>query len=571
MATILWSLDTWRELFQYLGRVGPQLLPANAEALINAIAEGPGRDLYRENVPHDEFERLRDRAIYPRLLKLQESGLTLSQSAQTVLAAITARFPDWPRATTERDEFLVWFGESKFSRWPGDAVGSSDYLKLTDEDVVAALAAMTPTPEMIDRWRGLLQGEPRRAVTVLDGLAQSGRFEYELWSAAFEHLNAGPTRAECARLYVLYLEQADGEFVAKNVTGLAVLVNRYYHEKAREHEDSVWVLWDRILEPATARALEEPRDVAMSALNSPVGDLAEALLIKLGELKPDTYRAIPPAFQERLEGLMNGTRPAHRLGRLVLARSLTWLYNLNPQLITRSLLWRFDWDTSDEARYIWLGYLMNPGITPALWPSLRPLLLKVFPHSAEFEDYEQHLYSFFAFILLHAEFTIEALEARRALTAGSPAGRAQVAWYWWRQVDSADDYGAKLYRERLKFLLTDIWPLEQHLRDETSSEHLAELATCCSSEFPDAVSVIIRYFARMADPSSMIFSMREKQVVEQYPEATLTLLDAIVGDDIPQWAWPNLRELLRRIQSTDRALEADPRFVRLDALVRQFE
>jgi hypothetical protein len=247
MSRILWSLDTRRELLQYLGRVGPRLLPPSTEELINAITEGPARDLYRENVSQDEFERLRDRAIYIRLLKLQESGVTLSQSAQTVLAAIMALYPDWPRATTERDEFLVWFGESEFSRWPGDDVGSSDYLKLTDEEVVAALTATTPTAEMIDRWRGLLHGEPRRAVTVLDGLVQSGRFDHELWSAAFEYLNAGPTRAECVRLYALYLEQADGEFVAKNLTGLAVLVNRYYHEKAREHEDSVWVLWDRIL------------------------------------------------------------------------------------------------------------------------------------------------------------------------------------------------------------------------------------------------------------------------------------------------------------------------------------
>jgi len=571
MPRILWSLDTRRELIQYLGRVGPQLAPANVEALINSITEGPARDLYRESVSQDEFERLRDRAIYLRLLKLQESGVTLSQSAQTVLAAITARYPDWPHATTEKDEFVVWFGESRFSRWPGDDVSSSDYLKLTDEEVVAALTATTPTAEMIDRWRGLLHGEPRRAVTVLDGLVQSGRFDHELWSTAFAYLNAGPTRAECVRLYALYLEQADGEFVAKNLTGLAVLVNRYYHEKAREHEDSVWVLWDRILEPATARALEEPRDVAMSALNSPIGDLAEALLIKLGELKPDSYPAIPPAFRERLEGLMNGTRPANRLARLVLARSLTWLFNLNQGLTTQSLLGKFDWDTSDEARYVWLGYLMNPGITPALWPFLRPLLLKVFPHSGEFGDYEQQLYSFFAFILLNAEFTIEALDARRALTVGSSAGRAQVAWYWWRQVDSADDYGAKLYRSRLKFLLTEIWPLEQDLRDQTSSENLAELATCCSTQFPDAVTVIVRYVARMADPSSLLFSMREKQVVEQYPEATLTLLDAIIGDDIQPWAWPDLRELLRKIQGADRALEADPRFVRLNALVRQFD
>ena len=75
----------------------------------------------------------------------------------------------------------------------------------------------------------------------------------------------------------------------------------------------------------------------------------------------------------------------------------------------------------------------------------------------------------------------------------------------------------------------------------------------------------------MVDPSSLLSSLREKQVAECHPEATLSLLDAIIGDDIQQWSWLNLRELLQKVTTAARALEADPRFVRLYGLVRRFE
>jgi hypothetical protein len=199
------------------------------------------------------------------------------------------------------------------------------------------------------------------------------------------------------------------------------------------------------------------------------------------------------------------------------------------------------------------------------------LLFTVFPHSVDLGDYERQLYSFFAFLLLHSEFALESAEARHALTVGSFNGRTQVAWYWWRQADSATDHGAKLYRERLKYLLTDVWPLEQELREEGASGNLARLAMCSGTEFPDAVATILPLLSKGTRPHDVIWSLKEKDLAETYPDATLALVDAVVGDELEAWGWPYLRELLRRISAVSAGLMEDPRFVRLDALVREFE
>jgi len=107
----------------------------------------------------------------------------------------------------------------------------------------------------------------------------------------------------------------------------------------------------------------------LSVLNSPIGLLTESLLIKLTEINP------------------------------------------------------FDWDTSAEARDLWLGYPISPRVTPDLWPELRPFLLKVFPHSGELGEYEEIFDSFFAFVLLNSDLHLGPADARSALKVASAKGR----------------------------------------------------------------------------------------------------------------------------------------------------
>ncbi len=567
----LWGLDTHRELLQYLGRIAQMLSPENAERLTALIIAGPPRAQYRAEVTDEDFADITDRTIHLRLAKLRDGGLVLPAVAQAAWDQILARHPAWPLAATEKDEFVVWSGGAEFVGLHDFVPQLNEYLGWNDESVVADLMANATAPDTIKRWRGLLIGDIHRAIRVLELLGQANSFELGIWALALEYLGSEATKVDCIRVYATYATQLGTAFISEHLDNLASVVNRYYHEKNREHEDSVWRLWDLLMKPAALVTPDDDADPVMRALNSSIGSLAEALLIKFGELNVKTYDEIPEPFRDRMELLLNGSRPAHRLSRLVLARALAWFYQLKPNLVVPSFVARFDWKTSGEARHVWLGYLVRPQITAELWPIFRPLLLTVFPHSGELGDYERQLYSFFAFLLLHPDLKLESAEARDALTVGSSNGRTQVAWYWWRQADSATDYGAKLYRERLKYLLTDVWPLEQELREESASANLAMLAMCCGTEFPDAVATILPRLSKVNRAHNVIWLLKEKDLAEMYPDATLALVDAVVGDELEAWGWPDLRALLRRISAVSAALTDDPRFVRLDALVRQFE
>ncbi|MDQ2777319.1 MAG: hypothetical protein M3Y57_20735 [Acidobacteriota bacterium] len=305
-------------------------------------------------------------------------------------------------------------------------------------------------------------------------------------------------------------------------------------------------------------------------MNSPIGHLTDALLVALSGLSPTVYEDLPSDSRARLERLLNGTRPAHRYARALLAGATAWLYRLKPGLGT-SLLERFDWEESTEARELWLGYLLSPGLGPELWLALRPLFLGVISHSAELGDAERQFYGLFAFVLLAADIPIDPVAARGALQRATSAGRSYVVEYWWQHAESATDYGATLYRERLEYLLTRIWPLEKELRQSGASIGLARLAMACGTAFPDAVKTIAPLLTKADELNDVLWTLKDKDHPERFPDATLTLLDAIMGDQIERWCWPDLRAILTRLTTVQPSLSADPRLARLDALLRTFE
>jgi hypothetical protein len=465
----------------------------------------------------------------------------------------------------------MWTGEAETSGPHGFEPRLDDFRVWNDEQVIADLRGNPTNPQTVARWRGLLLADIQRAIRLLDLLGAGNFLENGIWALALEHLSGEQTGADCIRLLATFGPHLGPEFVSRNLHELTRVVEQYCRGKQSGQDEALWRLWDLLLEPAAQRTPEDDADPVDQAVNSPIGHLTEALLIKLGELDPGAYEDIPQPIQDRLTSLWTGSTAAYRLSRLLLAQALAWLYRLKPDLVEESFLCRFNWAASDEARYVWLGYLISPQITPELWAVLRPLFLDVFPHSQKLGQHEGDLYSLLAFILLRENFPLGPEEARRALTVGSSKGRSRVAWYWWRQADSATEYGATLFRERLKYLLTDVWPLEQELKEEGSSENLARLALCCGMEFETAVPTITPLLAKLPSVGRFIWSLARKDHADRYPSATLALMDSLIGAEIDASGWRDLRELLTRISTAQPGLVGDPRFARLTALVQRFE
>jgi hypothetical protein len=72
--TVLWGIDTRRELLQYLRSAGRSLSPAVGEQLTDKILEGPPREQFRAEISEEEFLEIRDRSVYLRLAKINRAA-----------------------------------------------------------------------------------------------------------------------------------------------------------------------------------------------------------------------------------------------------------------------------------------------------------------------------------------------------------------------------------------------------------------------------------------------------------------------------------------------------------------
>jgi hypothetical protein len=215
---------------------------------------------------------------------------------------------------------------------------------------------------------------------------------------------------------------------------------------------------------------------------APMHMLSEILLINADRRKPKTWSDMPRTTQQRMEKRLNGTLPAHSVSRVAFARSLGWLRRLNPQIAATSIFTKLKWGESKETPFLWQGFPGTRSVSIETWCAIQPFIWDVFPNSAALDQSEDDLYKLLGFALLNDDFKVSHAEARRALKSGTSKGRTAITAYWRQWVDSATEFGAIFFRDRLRPILADVWPADLRFREKHSSENLALLAIHCGSE-----------------------------------------------------------------------------------------
>ncbi len=516
-----WYYDIGAELTQYLRTIASSLSPEDAESLVELMLASHANQYPNES--DETFSKRIQGDQYSRLNALQKGGLGLPVSAKIRLDAILRRHPEWNQSTVpELDEGDVAEG----AMWgdPSDNDPAVNvYLGWDDNKVSAEIMAESGTTQIRQRWRCLQSKDPNRAIRILKGLGKAEYFQPTIWSDALENLRQGSISSEGANLYADFFDLLGDQFLSDNLAQLASLLSLDCEEKHQDRDSDFWKLWDAIYELAIAAIVEDLIDPVDTAYNSPIGKLTRALVLKIGEGKPQKWDEVNKADQDRLVKLLGGTSNGHRLSRMILAIYTRWLHWLLPANESGPFLASFDQDVSDEAKNLWLGYLMSQNISPDLWFILQGSFEKMLSHSTELGEREDQLFSFFAHILLGPEFQINPLKARGLLKSGSAKCRSQVASYWRQQITSATDYGEKTYNERLKYLLNSVWPLELDLRDEESAESLAGIAVECGSAFPDAVNTVRPFLVKLKDSATLLYSLNSKNLADKYPYDVLKL------------------------------------------------
>ena len=143
--------------------------------------------------------------------------------------------------------------------------------------------------------------------------------------------------------------------------------------------------------------------------------------------------------------------------------------------------------------------------------------------------------------------------------------RSQAAWYLQRWIaggQQGDDDWVQLLPE----LLRDVWPRHKVAKSARTSARLCDLAFSNPQMFPRIAEIVTELVSRVSDQHLMLSNLQDENsaIVTSYPKQTLSLLSAILPDDVSKWPH-RIEGILSRLAQADPSLLKDDRLIELNA------
>jgi hypothetical protein len=373
-------------------------------------------------------------------------------------------------------------------------------------------------------------------------------------------ITAVPRRV--ARLSTCVLSQ-----IARPVSDWILRLATPLQQEPREPFEALWSALLRALRKhpeATESGLisSSAIDWANHALNSPIGNLAQALM--KDESLESSAGPFLPSWLSKVESLLGITGDAHRDALVIFSHQLVWIYGRAPDWAEAHLLSVLGHDREDE-RAFWSGFFWAaqiPGFE--LYARLKPFLLAmVSPERNRSSDVEKIagmlLAGWGSFDTIQGgERCVSNDEVRQALRAGGDDFRVQVLWHlktWSKEGGSAD---------QALVLLRDVWPRERAVRTEETSAGLFDLAIDTDGDMftllVDAVTPLMTTLSSSTLGLVELMRGADEELVRE-PMALLKLLYAALAQSATDWPY-HADSVIERLASNP-ATAHDPRMAEL--------
>jgi hypothetical protein len=539
----------------------PEFSEETRIAVEQRLVAGPPPGVFREGV---DVARVLDRVRYDAIGNIRRDGYSLTPTTLAAYADIAQRYPEWQLRPAEQAGFHHWSGEVT-SAGPADL---HDLEAASDAELVATALRMDAHTHFGEgnNWTTLCNTDPDRAQRGLAAEARAGRWNAAtwrplLWSKALPRDSA--FYEELATMLLQWPSASFGDIVAAAAGLLGT-------PQGLALRDNFWMLWDKVL--ANLPDEEDDHDPARyfdRAINTPVGNLAEAIVKKMPSSEGDV------AFREKIEPRLNAVceLPGHNgvLARVRLAADLAILHDRAPTWTTGHLLPLFDWRQS-LALPVWSArrYANTIG-PPALFALTKVWFLEMFgradvPAKLKEDFADWLLVPLFSNPAYNAGYSLTPVEARTALRRIGSNALWQVGHRFAIEMEAAAPAEKlKTWREVVGPVFRGTWPLDAELQTPRANFKLVQMLRATGDAFPEAVDDVIPLITQEpAARGTTVFSLRDADpaLYKLAPRKLLDLLDAIVGAAEPASVY-GLKIVLDRLFEADPSVAASPKYQRL--------
>ena len=561
----LWNDETRREVFRLLAALAPIVTPERSARLQHAILQKPPRHIFRDDIEPKRLQNIIDRETWVLLAKYQAADGSLISKASTRLRLLSEQHPQWELAPDDRDEFSSWM--SSDDEWR--IFRPTPKLR---RDLEKWLREHPSSDDMdeTDDWREHCADDFPRTATALCSLARQGVWPVKRWSPALQAW----ARDEHLRRSWKYISPVLVAMPDKELKELAHPIAwwlKLLSKRFSGNEDVFFNLIHRILESQRKKTDIFSGDAVFHAINHPVGHVTYAALSWWNRQNLQDKQGLREEVAPIFTAICNSEFTGLRCGRIILAENLITLYRVDRVWTETHLLPYFDWKNSEIACGMWQGFLLSPRRYWPLIDNLKAAFLETAQHYDELGSGSGEQYvRFLTYAALDSGGTFKPRDFKGALAQFSPAALAQVAETLFRSLRSAGDQKSEYLHNRIGPFMKCIWPKKKEAKTPKVSEYFARLCAVAGEAFLEATEIFRSWLQPLCIDKIgfVIHFLEESGSCSDFPQESLDFVYCIVPETI-RFPPQQLRKCLNDIKDKQPGLKEDPRYERLDTLLRQ--
>ncbi len=486
-------------------------------------------------------------------MKLGLGNPPLTAALQQRIDEIRARYPRWRAAEGERAHFGVW---ADMRVGPDTRYSVDDLSAMADAAVIEVMRTENEQREgLLDAWRQLMIADPKRGFSLLEQLARSdGPGPTDIWERGLWALRDAKDAGHITDRMIRLLTEVPAELFEKPdfVRGTAQLLEtRSRSFRDGGEPDRFWNLFDRSVLAAGLELSDrehhdqlKPRDWVSEAINSSLGQIATAFVNSLFSRRLQVGAGLPSDLIHHATRLMSPDQERHRLARTVGASRISYLFAIDPDWTSKTLLPSFGWKNEDESIAMWQGYSWQARIDPQLWGATKGNFLQLFrpERLARLGEWGRHISQ--TLMLVGVAFGPEELkrdEVRDAIRS-MPEKMRDDAAEWiagYMEPSRAENVGDEeqsdaspdlRWTDRIWPWIRRVWPTEPSMRSSGVAEQFALAAIATDKVFPESVDGIASY-AVATRGYQLLYKLNASTHPDNHPKATLKLLEAFVAKE----------------------------------------
>lgn len=432
-----------------------------------------------------------------------------------------------------------------------------------------------------DPFAGLVAERPVRAYSAL--IDSSKRNEYPEWAWRTFLNNEARTKDQPKFSAVIAerISKFPNNIVADILRPVSDWILEVSHQLSSNFPESFNKLITKLidvyrLEPSTSgsaivRRNKEP-DFVMEAINAPVGKTAQALLRDSRKDGLEIGKGFPSNWLGQVENLLSlkGDLRYHAL--VIIAHHMVWFYAIDPSWTEVNILSVLDKGSESEKLAIWSGFFWAAKIPhQSLYLLLKPHLLAF----AKKQRLPRSGYSRVLSGLILAGWGITNMKSGARLISNSEMRdlllctddefRTHTLWQlekWAR----TQEKGAQVdWTSMLPEFLRDVWPRQKSAKTPAISARLCDLAFSSGDRFQEIAEIVLPLLTTINRDDLIIYKLTQpdNHIVDIYPQLTLSLLYAVLPENVSDWPY-GIETLLKRLSDADEQIRLDDRLIELN-------